>query len=177
MNITRPDFQIAKSLALAEDEVQLWRVDLESLRAEESRWRNVLSTDERARADRFHFLRDRQSFTASRAILRIILASHLATEPNAVTFSYSEKQKPSLGAAHAASDITFNLSHSGGMGLVAITRRREIGVDIEDIRRDFEVEGIAHGFFSENERTQLAALPSTERFEAFFAVGRARKLT
>jgi 4'-phosphopantetheinyl transferase len=168
MDITRPDFQIAKSLALAEDEVQLWRLDLESLRAEENRWRSGLSEDERTRADRFHFPRDRQLFTASRAILRIILASYLATEPNTISFSYSEKQKPSLGAEHAASNITFNVSHSGGMGLMAFTRRREIGVDIEHIKRDFEVEGIANRFFSETEQRQLAALPSAERFEAFF---------
>ncbi|MFZ0318420.1 MAG: 4'-phosphopantetheinyl transferase superfamily protein [Candidatus Sulfotelmatobacter sp.] len=168
MDIIHPDFQIAKSLELPKDEVQLWRVDLESLRTEENRWYSRLSEDEQIRADRFHFPRDRQLFTASRAILKIILASYLATEPNAVTFSYSEKQKPALGAVHAASDITFNISHSGGMGLMAFTRRREIGVDIEQVRRDFEVEGIANRFFSENEQAQLANLPGIDRFEGFF---------
>ena len=168
MDITHSEFQIAKALALPEDEVHLWRVDLEAIRADESRWRNVLSADELTRASRFHFPRDRQLFIASRALLRIILAGYLETEPNGVSFSYSEKQKPSLGAAHAGSGVTFNLSHSGGIALLAFTHRREIGVDVEQVRRDFDVEAIARRFFSPHERAQLADLPTAKRFEAFF---------
>jgi 4'-phosphopantetheinyl transferase len=168
MDITHSEFQIAKALALREDEVQLWRVDLEAIGAEESRWRTILSADELTRASRFHFPRDRQFFIASRALLRKILAGYLETEPSAVSFAYSEKQKPSLGEAHAESDLTFNLSHSGGVALLAFTRRREIGVDIEQVRRDFDLEAIAHRFFSEHERLQLADLPIADRPEAFF---------
>ena len=50
MNITDPDFQIGTSRALPEDEVQLWRVDLDAIRSDESRWQAVLSADESARA-------------------------------------------------------------------------------------------------------------------------------
>jgi len=46
MDITHSEFEIAKVIELPEDEVQLWRVDLEAIAADESRWRNVLSTDE-----------------------------------------------------------------------------------------------------------------------------------
>jgi hypothetical protein len=49
MNITHSNVEIA-GLAPAEDEVQLWRVDLEAVRAEESCWQEVLSSDERNRA-------------------------------------------------------------------------------------------------------------------------------
>ena len=66
MNITNAGFQIEAPLALPEDEVQLWRVDLEAIRADESRWQEVLSFDESARASRFHFPSDRQRFVASR---------------------------------------------------------------------------------------------------------------
>jgi len=59
MDITHSEFEIAKVIELPEDEVQLWRVDLEAIAADESRWRNVLSTDELTRASRFHFPRDR----------------------------------------------------------------------------------------------------------------------
>src|ERR1700682_4741339 len=115
MNITDPGFQFGALRAVPEDEVQLWRVDLDAIRGDESRWQEVLSVDESARAARFHFPRDRQRFVAARAFLRIILASYLATDPNALSFSYSEKEKPSLSPAHADSRVTFNLSHSGGV--------------------------------------------------------------
>jgi len=168
MNIYDSTFRIKSPLALAKDEVQLWRVDLEAVGPDEGRWQKVLSPDESKRASRFHFARDRQRYVASRALLRKILAAYLATDPEGLSFSYSRREKPSLGAAHAESDITFNISHSGDVALLAFTRRREIGVDVERLRRDFELDSIARRFFSTNEQKELAALPSEERFEAFF---------
>ena len=168
MNITDSSFQIGTGLTLPEDEVQLWRVDLEAIRAEESRWQEVLSPDERTRASRFHFPSDRQRFVASRALLRKVLAAYLSTDPSALNFSYSKNKKPSLGGAHAACGITFNVSHSGGIALYAFVRRREIGVDVEQVRWDFDVESIARRFFSAHEQSQLAALPKEERVDAFF---------
>jgi len=168
MNITDASFQIETSLALPGNEVQLWRVDLEAVAAEESRWRKVLSSDEGVRAGRFHFARDRQRFVASRALLRTVLAAYLAIDPEAVSFSYSKKEKPSLGPRHAASDVTFNVSHSGGIALFAFTRRRDIGIDVEQVRHDSDFAAIARRFFSADEQNQLAALSPEERVEAFF---------
>jgi 4'-phosphopantetheinyl transferase len=167
MNITDSNFEMGR-LALAEDAVQLWRVDLEAIRPEESRWQEVLSSDEERRAARFHFAADRQRFVAARALLRIILAGFLATEPSELNFLYSRNEKPLLGPAHADSGITFNVSHSGGIALYAFAHGREVGVDVEQIRRDLEVEVIARRFFSDFEQRQLAALPESEKFDAFF---------
>jgi 4'-phosphopantetheinyl transferase len=167
-NIIHLSVQIEEPLALPEDEVQLWRVDLEAIRANESRWQEVLCSDELTRASRFHFPRDRQRFVAARALLRIILSAYLATDPNQLRFSYSNKEKPSLGPAHAESGVKFNVSHSGGIALLAFTRRRDIGVDVEQVRRDFDLEAIARRFFSADEQKQLAAAPAEEKPEAFF---------
>jgi 4'-phosphopantetheinyl transferase len=168
MNITDSSFRIEAPLALPEDEVHLWRADLEALRGDELRWQKLLSPDELTRSARFHFARDRQRFVASRALLRSILASYLAQNPNSLNFSYSKKEKPFLGPADAAGNVTFNLSHSGGTALFAFTRGREIGVDVEQLRRDFDLEAIASRFFSTHEQSQLAALPADEKVEAFF---------
>jgi 4'-phosphopantetheinyl transferase len=168
MNIADSSFHIESPRALPENEVQLWRVDLEAVRADESRWQEVLSPDEKGRASRFHFLADRQRFVAARALLRKILAAYLNTGPASLNFSYSKREKPSLGGVHAASGVTFNVSHSGGIALYAFTVRREIGVDVEHMRNDFDVEPIAQRFFSARERGQLAALPKEERIDAFF---------
>jgi 4'-phosphopantetheinyl transferase len=167
-NIADSSFRIEAPLVLAGDEVQLWRVDLDAVGVDESRWQEILSTDESARASRFHFVRDRQRFVASRALLRTILAAYLATDPKDVSFSYSMKEKPSLGTAHAVSDITFNLSHSGGIALLAFTRGREIGVDVEQVRSDSDLEAIARRFFSRHEQKQLGDLVPEARIEAFF---------
>jgi 4'-phosphopantetheinyl transferase len=167
MNITH-SVQIESSLPLPEDEVQIWRVELDAIAADESRWLKVLSPDELARASRFHFSRDRQRFVAARAWLRTILAGYLRTDPNSLSFSYSKKEKPFLEPAHADSGVTFNVSHSGGIALLAFTRRRDIGVDVEQIRAESDWEGIARRFFSAHEQSQLATLPTEEKVDAFF---------
>jgi 4'-phosphopantetheinyl transferase len=168
MNIADPSFKIESPLSLPQDEVHLWRVDLESIGADEFRWQQVLSADELARAASFHFSRDRQRFVAARAWLRTILAGYLRTDPRSLTFSYSKKEKPSLGPDFAGSDVRFNVSHSGGIALLAFTRGREIGVDVELLRRDSDLEGISRRFFSAHEQRQLAALPDEEKIEGFF---------
>jgi 4'-phosphopantetheinyl transferase len=168
MHITHADFEIDAPLALPEDEVHVWRADLESIGSDESRWRKVLSPDETTRASRFHFTIDRERFVAARALLRTILAGYLAVRPGDLSFAYSKKEKPSLAPLHAAGGIEFNVSHSGGIALYAFTRGRELGIDIEQIRNDFEVEPIARRFFSAYEQQQLTDFPVPERVGAFF---------
>ena len=167
MNITASNFHIDKPLALPPKEVHLWRVDLEALTGNELRWNEVLSPDELKRSARFHFPRDRQHFVASRALLRTILASYLDKHPARLNFLYSKKEKPSLDPADV-SDVTFNVSHSAGIALMAFARGREVGVDIEQVRPDVDLEAIARRFFSPNEQNELAALPADEKTEAFF---------
>ena len=91
MNIADADFHIESPLALPENEVQVWQVDLEAIRGDEPRWQKLLSSDEATRAARYHFLADRQRFVAARALLRTILGGYLATDPQRLTFAYSEK--------------------------------------------------------------------------------------
>jgi 4'-phosphopantetheinyl transferase len=168
MNISESSFRIESHLDLPDDEVHLWRVDLKAIRGDESRWQPVLSSDEAARAARFHFDADRQRYTATRAWLRTILASYLQTEAKQFSFSYSKKEKPSLAQAYAQSGIAFNVSHSGELALLAFARGREIGVDVEQVRENRDLEAIARRFFSANEQAQLFALPADERPAAFY---------
>jgi 4'-phosphopantetheinyl transferase len=168
MNIAASSFKIAAPLALPDNEVHVWRADLENIREDESRWLELLSSDEKERAGRFHFPADRQRYAASRAVLRMILAGYLDSPARDVAFTYSKKEKPSLSPAHAASRITFNLSHSGGVSLYAVARQRELGIDIEKLGRNSDLQGIARRFFSTCEQQQLAELSGEEKVQAFF---------
>ncbi len=168
MNIITCDFEFEPHAVLPENEVHLWRVDLDSLRESESCWQKILSADELARASRFRFAIDRRRFVVSRGVLRTIVGNYVGADPGSLTFSYSSKDKPCLGQPHSESGVCFNVSHSGAVILLASTRGRDIGVDVEQIRNDFDVEAIARRFFSPHEQKQLVALPKEERFEAFF---------
>jgi 4'-phosphopantetheinyl transferase len=153
---------------LPENEVHVWRADLESIRENELFWQEVLSSDEKERAARFHFPADRQRYIASRGVLRMILAAYLDRNARDLVFTYSRKEKPLLSPAYAASGITFNLSHSGGVSLYAISRRRELGIDIEKLGRNSDLQGIARRFFSTFEQQQLAELSGEEKVLGFF---------
>jgi len=168
MHISEAAFQIKEPLTLPEDEVHLWRVDLSELAAEEQRWQPILSADEQARAARFHFAHDRQSFTATRALLRTILGSYVAADPAQLVFCYSEKDKPFLDPAHTGVPLEFNVSHSGAIALLAFARGRALGVDVEQIRENFDPAAIAQRFFSAHEQRQLSALAPPEKYRGFF---------
>jgi len=175
MHIANRGFDLKESPKLAGNEVHLWRVNLEAVAGEgaaqepsHEQWSGLLSEDEQARAARFHFARHRQYFTATRAILRRILAAYLDTDPKDLSFAYGAKNKPALSAEHADSALAFNVSHSGDMALFAFTRSRQVGVDVELIRCDFDTSAIARRFFSAAEQSQLAALDPEQRHEAFF---------
>src|ERR1035437_9274739 len=158
MNISDAAFRLETRIALPEDEVHLWRVDLAAVAKAEQRWDQILSADERARAVRFHFSQDRQYFTATRALLRIILGSYVDSDPTELTFQYSEKEKPSLSAPHPTISVEFNVSHSGSVAMLAFARGRALGVDVEQLRDNFHQEAIARRFFSEAEQRELAAI-------------------
>ena len=168
MNISDAAFQIEPRMALPEDEVHLWLVDLASVAAGEKRWEQLLSSDERARAARFHFSKDRQYFTATRALLRTILGSYVDSDPTELVFRYSEKEKPSLNPSPSGSSVEFNVSHSGALALLAFAKGRALGVDVEQVRENFDHEAIARRFFSEEEQRQLAALAPAGRHRTFF---------
>jgi 4'-phosphopantetheinyl transferase len=134
----------------------------------------MLSPQELARGARFHLTRDRQNFIATRAWLRMILARYLGCEPAALKFHYSENDKPCLDPSFAddptfaEKKIEFNVSHSGTVALLAFARARAVGVDIEQVRDNFEPDAIAGRFFSEHEQRQLEGLSSSEKYLAFF---------
>lgn len=166
--IADSNFEAKHQLSLAENEVRLWGIDLDAVAPGEARWRTILSPDELARADRFHFARDRQHFTATRALLRMLLGSYLGYDASMLTFAYSDKGRPLLGANQSAIPIQFNVSHSGARAVLAFSRGREVGVDVERIRHNLDHDVLAQRYFSPAEQEALVALPLLERCNGFF---------
>jgi 4'-phosphopantetheinyl transferase len=91
-------------------------------------------------------------------------------EPSQVRFCYGKHGKPALAEGSVDDALRFNLSHSNGLALYAITHGREIGVDIEYMRADFPGLEVADQFFSAREVGILRALPPGRRQEVFFTL-------
>ena len=156
------------NLVLRADEVHVWSASLEQPPDRLQRLRGTLAPDECERALRFHFARDRQHFIIARGVLRDILSRYLKLAPDSLRFKYTSYGKPYLADDCGGEWLRFNVSHSGGLALYAISRQRELGVDIEQIRTDIEYSQIAANFFSEREVAALHALPPYLQLEAFF---------
>jgi 4'-phosphopantetheinyl transferase len=132
-----------------------------------TRLSGLLSPDERVRAGRYQFEKDRRRFMATRGAMRTILGALLGLAPERVAFRYGEQGKPALANARTGSPLYFNLSDSGDWAVLGITTDGEIGVDIEALRPIPEIRSIAERFFSPTEETWLRALPLHEQPWAF----------
>ncbi len=155
-------------LSLAGNAVHVWRASLDQSPSQADGFLNTLDDDERSKADRLYFKRDRERFIVARGVLRALLGHYLNRAPESLAFSYGSHGKPALDSESGADAIRFNLSHSHGTALYAVTRGREIGVDLEFIRSDLEAQQIAERFFSHREIVTLRTLPLSLRKYAFF---------
>jgi 4'-phosphopantetheinyl transferase len=151
---------------LSRGEVHVWRAELDLEGASLEGLLATLAPDEHARAARFRFAAHRNRFVAARGILRRILGGYLDRRPGELHFVYNSNGKPVL-----ASDcdwLRFNVSHAAGLALYAVSREREVGVDVERLRPDVAGDDIAARYFSVAELAELRELPLAARVRAFF---------
>lgn len=145
-----------------EGAVHLWRVSLLEVVAEVA----LLSVEERERAGRLRFERDRRAYVASRVAVRTILGCYLDTDPAAIRFEVDANGKPSTVDGGG---LSFSLSRSAPLALVAVARGRAVGVDIERIRPLADMDRLASRFLPPAEVAVLRDLPEPDRLAGFFA--------
>lgn len=149
-------------------EVHVWLASLNRPAEYVALLEKTLSCDERMRAERFHFDRDRRRFILGRGFLRAILGRYLACKPDQLQFRYGAYGKPYLSAEWQSCAIQFNLSHADELALFALTSKREIGIDVEIVQPVPQLEAIAARFFSKNEYASILSLPEKLRTERFY---------
>jgi 4'-phosphopantetheinyl transferase len=128
----------------------------------------TLSSEEWEKAGRFHFAADRTRHIVGRALLRLLFGRLLGTAPASLRFSYNAFGKAGFPVDSLEHRMRFNISHAGDMILIGLSVDRAIGVDVERVRGDLDVEGIAHRFFSAREQVEWARLDTGARHDAFF---------
>jgi 4'-phosphopantetheinyl transferase len=153
---------------IASGDLHIWRYALEVLPELSRVAESLLSSDELARAARFHFPIHRGRYVAGRAQLRRILASYLKIAPASITFTYSEFGKPAVPPALNPAALAFNVSHSESLCVVAVSHIPLLGIDVERVRSDFGGEEVAQSNFAPAEFRELSSLPTDVRPQAFF---------
>lgn len=143
--------------------IDIWLISLENPAFHLS---HLLSDEEMARANAYHFKHHQRRFIQARAMMRYILAQYLQADPSKLEFSTHKHGKPYLTEK---SMIEFNLSHSGAFALLAIGSHHRLGIDLEFFSmRPFIA--MAQKVFSPQEIEVLGTLPKTLLPYAFFNI-------
>lgn len=129
----------------------MWRIDLGSVADEVA---ELLSVDERARAERFMSAGDGRLWMRARGVLRTLIGRYVHSDPRALTFLSGPAGKPAVPGTR----LSFNLSHSGSLALYAFASSGEVGVDVEAAHRSKHERAIAARLLEPAERQRLAAL-------------------
>jgi 4'-phosphopantetheinyl transferase len=158
----------SEQFEFADQEIHVWRANLDGDEIALHRFEETLAPDETARANRFVFPKDRNRYVTARGALRELLGRYLNRSPAEVEFEYASKGKPSLRAAVNKRSVQFNVSHSRGLALLAFALGRNLGIDVEFIRPEFPADEIAERYFSPKEVTELRTLPPSLRAEGFY---------
>ena len=122
----------------------LSHLDLAALRA-------VLGPEELSRASTAHNHEDARRYISAHGAARFILGRYLRIAPQDVRWELGPQGKPAIRGAE------FSLSHSGEFSLTAISARRPVGVDIQEIVAGLEVTALAQRFFPEPEAAEVIA--------------------
>jgi 4'-phosphopantetheinyl transferase len=157
-----------RDLTPASNAVDVWLIPLTPPDPRDAPFADFLSPDERERAARFIFDKDRWPYVIAHTGLRSILSGYLKTSPADLQFVTGVNGKPSLAPQFAGSGLRFNLSHSHKMALLGVTQGREIGIDVEWIKENYGFQEVAEHFFTAKEVAQLRALPVELQRQAFF---------
>ena len=153
----------ASSVAVDANVVHVWPFLLSGSESAHEACAEVLSPAELERARRFFHERDRLAFVFSHGLMRHVLGAYTGVAPAKLEFFAGEFGKPRL-----ENGVTFNLSHSHGRALLAVTQAREVGADIEQNNPGRDLLSIAANYFFGPEFEAIRDSGEAGRTEAFF---------
>jgi 4'-phosphopantetheinyl transferase len=111
--------------------VHIWRADLDAVGPQIE---GLLDERERERAARIVREPVRQRWMSARSVLRALLGAYMDEHPSALRFAQETRGKPMLDLP-GGGRLRFNLSHSGGLAVYALTEMCAVGVDVELVAR------------------------------------------
>lgn len=154
--------------AMPSDDLHIWRLSLELTAGTHNHLWPLLSEDEQSRAKRFVRPQDQAKFVQVRGSLRTLLGQYLERAADELCFDYGHYGKPQLAPACNPLNLQFNVSHSHGLALIAITQAVVVGIDVEQVQTKVDYQNISRRFFAAVEHHVLLKQPLEKQRQAFF---------
>jgi 4'-phosphopantetheinyl transferase len=154
-------------LTLADEEIHVWHASVDDLGPRLAVLDVLLNNEERTRAQRFHFPRDRNQFCVARGMLRSLLAAYTGIAAADVPLEYSRSGKPELPQS-VGPRLHFNIAHSHDCVVGAFASGRRVGIDVEWVRELHDADGIVARYFSPEENAAYRKLTGEARARGFF---------
>lgn len=150
---------------LTENTVLVFSASFSELENQADSFHLLLSLEEQVRAQKYKVPKARREFVVSRGFLREKLSFFLNKAPKDIVIDVDFYGKPFIKSADCT--LSFNMSHSEDRLVLAVTQGKALGIDIEKINFQQDLE-IVHQVFSQSEITELSAYQSTRKVKAFF---------
>lgn len=147
---------------------EVFHVDLSPQAARERAAFAWLDGEEQARWSNFRLDRPRREFALCRAALRVVLCERLACPNGELTFEDGEYGKPSALIRGQPAKVSFNISHSGRHGLIAMAGRGRLGVDVEPRDRRRKLDVLITEVLTPAEQSRLAGTGVIRKQQLFF---------
>jgi 4'-phosphopantetheinyl transferase len=159
-----------RPLRLSSGEIHVWSTEDQQIGDESllALYRSWLSAEETERMARFMFERHRHQYLVTRALLRSTLSQYAPwVAPHQWVFASNAWGKPAIVAP--AVPIAFNLSHTEGLVVLALTLENSVGIDVEPRHRVVDL-SLADHFFSADEVRYLSSVPAADQASVFISL-------
>lgn len=155
-------------LAIDPYSVHLWLLDFTRISDQQllASYHALLSDAERTRLGRFTLPNLQHNYLVTRAMVRSCLSFYADVKPQQWKFDCDEHGKPFI--SNADTSLMFNLSHSGGRAVLAVTHEHQVGVDVEQLSHKRDWLGIAKHYFNSSEYELIMSTPETTKCALFF---------
>jgi 4'-phosphopantetheinyl transferase len=149
------------------DAVHVWLIGADLPASVLAELEVLLDDDERRRVGALRTEHARRRFVAAHGAARQIAGQWLGTPPERLRWRRGAHGKPELAAPWHG--LRVSLSHSGDLALVAVTDRRPIGVDIQELTDRVDAPRLAARYFSDVEARFVAGVDRATRQTVRFA--------
>ena len=160
---------------LDENEIHIWNYTLKPDKKLAEFYFDNLTEEEKDKAEKIIIKEVKYRNILSRVITKKILANYLDKKLNRIHYCYNRFGKPGLSSEINPMNLNFNISHSGDLGIIAISKNNPVGIDIEQILELNDLDNLMDLIFTESEIKQIDLLDHFDKTKMFYKIWTAKE--